>query len=219
VPSPVVLHLSRPYANADEYLSREAWSIDTRSMVLVGQGELPAETDIAFDVTLADGSKPIRAEAKVIGVVQAADGRPGGLRVRFKRYGAATRAFVERAVAVRWSTGDAPGATPDPPSAQPARGSVRPSPSVTPSASVRPSASAPPSGSVPPALSSSVPAPGARPSAMPSWEEDKTSRFSRAIALAAPMTHQLPSEAPPSNRDVLLDRLRKRAKESEGSSG
>ena len=39
MPSPVVLHLSRPYANADEYLKREAWSIDTRSMLLVGQAD------------------------------------------------------------------------------------------------------------------------------------------------------------------------------------
>jgi hypothetical protein len=215
VPSPVVLHLSRPYANAEEYLSREAWSIDTRSMLLVGQAELPPDTEIAFDVTLGDGSKPIRAEAKVIGVVVGVDGRRGGLRIRFKR-----------AVAARWSAGDAPGATPDPPSAQSARGSVRPAPasvpppeSIRPPVSVRP-ASVPPTGSVPPSgRPSPMPGPGARPSSMPVWEEDKTSRFSRAIALAAPMTHQ-PSEAgAPANRDVLLERLRKRAKESEGSGG
>jgi hypothetical protein len=210
VPSPVVLHLTRPYANADEYLAREAWSIDTRSMVLVGQPALPAETDIAFDVMLADGSKPIRAEAKVVGPVAPAEGRPGGLRVRFKRYGSATRAFVERAVSLRSSAGDAPGATPEPPIAQP-RPSTPPPPVAAPApASVAPPASVP----SPPASPSERPS-----SVMPAWDEDKTQRFTRAIALAMPMTHEpTPEVAPPANRDALLDRLRKRAKDGDGSS-
>jgi hypothetical protein len=207
VPSPVVIHLTRPYANADEYLEREAWSIDPRSMVLVDQTELPIEMDIVFDVTLADGSKPIRAEARVVGLVAPAEGRPGGLRVRFKRYGAATRAFVERAASSRWSTGEAKGE--QSPAAQPAPGSVRPPPasmrpapkSLRPPASVRPGPSA-------------TPPPSARPSSMPPWEEDKTSRFNRAIALAMPMTHQPSEVSAPKNREALLDRLRKRTKES-----
>ena len=209
MPGPVVIHLSRPYANAEEYLAREAWSIDTRSMVLVGQAELPKETDIVFDVTLADGSKPIRAEARVVGAVAPTEGRPGGLKVRFKRYGAATRAFVERAVSARWSLGDAPVATPDPGPA-----SMRPPTSVRPPASVPPPASARPPASVPP----SAPAPGsARPSGAPIWEEDKTSRFSRAVALSRPMSHVAAEVDAPSDREVLLERLRKRARESEGS--
>jgi hypothetical protein len=204
--------LTRPYANADEYLSREAWTIDTRSMVLVGQTELPTETDIVFDVTLADGSKPIRAEARVVGLVAPAEGRPGGLRVRFKRYGAATRAFVERAVSSRWSDNQAQGA--DAPAAHPARGSVRPPPASVP----------PPPGSLRPPASvrpgpSATPPPSARPPNIPPWEEDKTSRFSRAIALAAPMTHKATEVAAPKNRDALLDRLRKRSRESGGSNG
>jgi hypothetical protein len=208
VPSHVVIHLTRPYANADEYLSREAWSIDTRSMVLVEQTELPTETDIVFDVTLGDGSKPIRAEARVVGLVAPADGRPGGLRVRFKRYGAATRAFVERAVSLRWSEGEAQG---EAPAAQPARGSVRPPPSVPPPpGSLRPPTSVRPG-------PSETPPPSARIAHIPPWEEDKTSRFSRAIALAAPMTHKATEVAAPKNRDALLDRLRKRSRESGGS--
>lgn len=209
-----VIHLTRPYANADEYLSREGWSIDTRSMVLVEQTELPTETDIVFDVTLGDGSKPIRAEARVVGLVAPAEGRPGGLRVRFKRYGAATRAFVERAVSLRWSDGEAKG---EAPAAQPARGSVRPPPPSVP----------PPPGSLRPPTSvrpgpSETPPPSARIANVPPWEEDKTSRFNRAMALAAPMTHnaQKASEvSAPKNRDVLLDRLRKRSRESGGTSG
>ncbi|HEX6275905.1 MAG TPA: hypothetical protein VFZ53_22845 [Polyangiaceae bacterium] len=207
--SPVVLHLTRPYASADEYLEREGWSIDTRSMVLVGQAELPAETDVVFDVTLADGSKPIRAEARVVGVVAATEGRPAGLRVRFRRYGSATRAFVERAVSSRGSS-DVAASSRGPASVPPAPGSVRPAaPSVAPPA---PSNGEP--ASVPPPASNS--SPPLRPSVMPAWEEDKTSRFTRAVALAMPMTHEPTEVAAPSNRDALLERLRKRAKEGAG---
>lgn len=202
MPGPVVIHLSRPYANADEYLAREAWSIDTRSMLLVGQAELPKETDIVFDVTLADGTKPIRAEARVVGAVPPSEGRPGGLKVRFKRYGAATRAFVERAVSARSFAANAPAVTPDPPPAQAAPASVRPPASVRLPASVP--ASAPPPGS-------------AKPSGMSVWEEDKTSRFSRAVSLSRPMAHVAAEVDAPSDREVLLERLRKRARETEGS--
>jgi hypothetical protein len=52
---------------------------------------------------------------------------------------------------------------------------------------------------------------------MPVWEEDKTSRFSRAVALSKPMSHVAAEIDAPSDREVLLERLRKRARESEGS--
>ncbi len=96
--SPVVLHITRPYANAEEYLAAEAWSVDARAMLLIDQPYLEPDTAIVFDVTLGDGSRPIKAEAKVSRSVQADGDRPGGLRVRFKRYGAPTKAFIDRAM-------------------------------------------------------------------------------------------------------------------------
>ena len=146
-----------------------------------------------------------------MGIVAPAEGRPGGLRVRFRRYGAATRAFVDRAVSTRSTNGEPPVVTPPPQSVRPERRSVRPPP-----ASVRPPASVPPSKSAPPGAASS---PAERPSVMPAWEEDKTSRFSRASALAVPMTHEPNDVSAPKNRDALLERLRKRARETEGSGG
>jgi hypothetical protein len=100
VSSPVVLHVKRPYADADEYLRAEAWSIEERAMLLIDQPPLEKDTAIVFDVTLRDGSRPIKAEAKVTRSVEPEGARPGGLRVRFKRYGAPTKAFIERAVAL-----------------------------------------------------------------------------------------------------------------------
>lgn len=96
--SPIVIHVLRPYANEDEYLAHERSSIDSKSMLLIEQPALPAETPIVFDIQLANGHKPIRAEGKVIGYVAASADNPAGLRVRFKRFGAATKAFIDRAV-------------------------------------------------------------------------------------------------------------------------
>jgi len=104
---PVVLHVLRPYASVDDYIAAESWTVDARNMLLVGEPELPRDTAIVFDVTLGDGSRPIKAEARVIGVAEPKDGRPGGLKVRFRRYGAPTKAFIDRAVALVASGGSA----------------------------------------------------------------------------------------------------------------
>jgi len=96
--SPIVIHLQRPYASEEEYLARERFSIEAKSMLLIDQPALPLDTAIVFDVTLENGQKPIRAEAKVVGYVEPQGEHPGGLRVRFRRFGAATKAFIDRAV-------------------------------------------------------------------------------------------------------------------------
>lgn len=99
--NPVVVHVVRPYSTEQDYLAAEAWSIDSRGMLLIDAEPLPADTAVLFDVTLSDGSKPIRAEGRVVTLVARAGDRPGGLKVRFKRFGAATKAFIERAVQAR----------------------------------------------------------------------------------------------------------------------
>ena len=93
--NPVVVHVVRPYSSEQEYLAAEAWSIDARGMLLVDAEPLAPDTAVLFDVALADGQKPIRAEGRVVKAVAASNGQPGGLRVRFKRFGAATKAFIE----------------------------------------------------------------------------------------------------------------------------
>jgi hypothetical protein len=107
--NPIVVHVVRPYSSEDEYLAAEAWSIEPRGMLLVDAEPLPADTALLFDVALADGHKPIRAEGRVVGTVAAHGDRPAGLRVRFKRFGAATKAFIERAVQAKsWAGSAAP---------------------------------------------------------------------------------------------------------------
>lgn len=117
VSDPIVLHVIRPYANPEEYLRNEAWTMDARTMLLIGEADLPPGTPVTFDVTLGDGSRPIRAEARVLANVEPSGSRPGGVRVRFKRYGASTKTFIDKAVEVadRASLRPAARATPQPP--------------------------------------------------------------------------------------------------------
>ena len=96
--NPIVIHMYRPYASEEEYLAHESFSIEAKSMLLLDQPALPLDTAVVFDVTLDNGDKPIRAEAKVVGYLEPEGDRPGGVRVRFRRFGAATKAFIDRAV-------------------------------------------------------------------------------------------------------------------------
>jgi hypothetical protein len=116
--NPIVVHVVRPYSSEAEYLAAEAWSIEPRGMLLIDAEAVPADTALLFDIALADGHKPIRAEGRVVGTVPANGDRPGGLRVRFKRFGAATKAFIERAVQAKSSpvaaAPSSPAAAPEP---------------------------------------------------------------------------------------------------------
>lgn len=94
----VTLHITRPYGSVEEYLAAEAWTVDQHAMLLIGQPPLERDTAVIFDVTLEDGSRPIKAEARVSRVIEPTGDRPGGLRVRFKRYSAPTKAFIDRAM-------------------------------------------------------------------------------------------------------------------------
>ena len=94
----MVIRVARPYANEEEYLASERFSIDSKSMLLIDQPPLALDTLIVFEIQLQNGRKPIRAEAKVVGNVAPTSDTPGGLRVRFTRFGVATKAFIERAV-------------------------------------------------------------------------------------------------------------------------
>lgn len=102
--TPVVLHVVRPYSTEDEFLAAEAWTIEARGMLLIGQREVELERAVVFDVSLTNGTKIIRAEGKAVGFQPASEEHPGGLRIRFRRFGAQTKAFIDRAVSAREQT-------------------------------------------------------------------------------------------------------------------
>jgi hypothetical protein len=67
-------------------------------MFLIVDDVLAPETAVVFDVALENGVKVIRAEGRVEHDVPAEGTHPGGLRVRFRRFGAQTKTFIDRAV-------------------------------------------------------------------------------------------------------------------------
>lgn len=99
--NPVVLQVTRPYATEEEYLEAEAWTIDPRGMLLLEQGPLPEDTQLVFDVVLETGARMIRAEGRVGGHVPGDGDRRPALRVRFRRFGSQTKAFIDRALLAR----------------------------------------------------------------------------------------------------------------------
>jgi len=192
---PVVLHVTRPYADADAYLTHEAWTIDARSMLLVEQPELPRDTNIVFDVTLGDGSRPIRAEARVLGKLEPARGKPGGLRVRFKRYGASTKAFIDRAVALMAAS------TP--------QSSIPPQPPLVLELGAQAEAPVLPAVSIPSQRVPFTPVPPA-----PSPQGPPPDRAESLARLRARPSIDIPV---PDQRDFLLERLRQRGQEEDST--
>lgn len=203
VSEPLVLRVVRPYATQEEFLAEESWTIiDDKSMILVGE-ELERDTIIRFELVLTDGSRLMRGEAKVTRSVPEADGRPGGIRVRFRRFGASTKELIDRVLADRKKT-------------RRSKRSATPAPLVL---DAEPAVSLPPEPALPsePVVSSlppdvepdstvievpPVPAPmeASKPTPPPAPSRRERLRSSRP----GPVD-------PPPNREELLQRLRERA--------
>ncbi len=202
--NPVVVHVIRPYANVEEYIAAEAWTLDTRSMLLLGEQELAADTMITVVVTLGDGSRPIKAEARVIGSVGPMDGKPGGLRLRFKRYGAPTKAIIERAMALVASGVGGPGAVavplPEPSSPEPSVAELSAPNAAPPPAAVESPATAPPEPLPVPDPNGSFHPVAATPSGFPN----------AGAALGSLRARNAPQPETPPNREYLLEKLRQR---------
>ncbi|HYQ41013.1 MAG TPA: hypothetical protein VER11_03575 [Polyangiaceae bacterium] len=199
--SPIVIHMHRPYASEEEYIAHERFSIEAKSMLLIDQPALPFDTAVVFDVTLENGHKPIRAEARVIGYVEPEGDRPGGLRVRFKRFGAATKAFIDRAVngAVAPAAAAAASVAPVPDVAPAREGAAASVPERAPVSDARP----PVSDARVEVVTSSAPVAG--PPALQGSEANDTDEASGIHKKTG-----APSVVAPPNREALLARLRGR---------
>jgi antitoxin (DNA-binding transcriptional repressor) of toxin-antitoxin stability system len=94
----LVIRIIRPYDTADEYIAAEGWTLTRRGVVLLDQLGLPADTVIRFDISLRSGERLVLAEGLVVGAVLPSGSRPGGVKVRFTRFGSSTKAFIDRVI-------------------------------------------------------------------------------------------------------------------------
>lgn len=203
---PVVLRVHRPYADEDAYLAAEAWSVDDKAVLLIEQPALPKDTVVRFEIVLEDGSRPIRAEGKVYKLVAAEGERPGGLRVRFRRFDAATKRFIDRVMAERRKE----------------RRSRRPPPGELSPLVLEPEAEA--SAVIERGAVAGAPAEGAPEPSAPAEQapEQSAPAASAPEVVSSPLSARTPERpvggpgpravAAPPNRDALLARLRARQK-------
>jgi len=96
--SALSLHVVRPYLNEEEFLEAEAWTVNSRSLLLVGVESHPEGTIARVELSLSSGKSLIVAEGSVVKHLAATSARPAGLVVRFRRMSAASSDFVKRAV-------------------------------------------------------------------------------------------------------------------------
>ncbi len=178
--SPLHLKLVRPYDSVDDFLEAEGWSIQPKGMLLLEEPEAASGALVRFEVQLRTGERLIRAEGTVVGHAAAREDRPAGLKVRFKRLDARSKALIDRAGAAQ--------ALPRPPTEPP-----RP-PMVS-----LPDADGDSSPSAVEILGESSPTASDAPDEVREPGEDSGVR--RVTATAAD---------PPRNRDELLARLRDR---------
>ncbi len=179
---PRVLNLVRPYQSLEEYIECEGWTIERRSMYLLGvSGVEPGEL-VRFNVSLADGARVIRAEGQVLPPREPDASLPEGARVRFRRFDLTSKQLIER-LSMERDLADSE------------RGPLSIVADISPSISAerKPAEetlrSQRPATSVPPSRRSAPPA---------------------AIAPEPPLKSGPRSVAAPSTRDELLDRLRRR---------
>jgi hypothetical protein len=94
----VTFRVIRPYSTEEEFLEAEAWTINTRSVLLIDIAPHREGLVVRLELTLASGKALIVAEGSVAKHLAASPSRPGGLVVRFRRMSAASSEFVKRAV-------------------------------------------------------------------------------------------------------------------------
>src|SRR5262249_24704520 len=95
------LRIERPYDSAEAFLEGDAWTVGRSDMLLVDASGIAPGTALSFEIALETGAVVVRGEARALEQGGAADGRPGGLKVRFRQLDADSKAMLRRALEVQ----------------------------------------------------------------------------------------------------------------------
>jgi hypothetical protein len=220
--APASIRVTRPYASEEELLENELDTFTRTSITLLGAQPRPPGLVLRFELLLSSGSVLVRGEGRAVGYKRDAYYGQGGLVLRFTRLDSRSKAFIDKAAAIRERrrpSSKAPAAespsSPSSPSLPPlplparfdegqAAAVALPAPSVAPSAGA-PAPSAP--SSVPPDRPSELDvtfvslSAGTMPTASLAQARARSDSPPAAVARSTPR-----------DRDTLLDRLRERSK-------
>jgi hypothetical protein len=202
---PFTLRIARPYASREDYLEGDYWTVERSEMLLLDVEGVAQGAQVTFEIVLENKEIVVRGEGRALELVPPRDGKPGGVRVRFKQLDADSKATLRRALEIQKKKAferqaAAPVAVESPRPAEPEPAKVEPKQTPV-AAQEQPAAPEP------------VPAPdAAATSAAPAAEA------------AAPTDAEPPREEPsgvhrigdpvraPENREALLERLRERTR-------
>jgi hypothetical protein len=182
------LHIQRPYDSLDEYLEGDFWTVERKDMFLIGADQIELGVAVKFTIELADGTPVVTGEGRVVEYTAPSEEFPGGLKVRFRQLDADSKAVLRRALEVRRRAYAA---------------ALEAAAAETASAEAAAAAEAPPVAEAPAPVAAvetpPAPARSTRASTPPKPRSVERHRAARVVS-------------PPPNRDVLLGRLRDRAR-------
>ena len=99
--APVAVRVVRPYATEEELLDRELDTLSRTTVGLIGAPPKPQGVVLRFEVLLSTGAILLRGEGRAIGYREDAHDGQGELTLRFTRLDTRSKAFVDRATAMR----------------------------------------------------------------------------------------------------------------------
>ena len=92
------LRIRLPFASEGEFIERYGANVDRASLFIATRSTKPEGTAISFELVLQDGARLMRGEGVVTEVREGTMG-PAGMRLRFTRLEARTKALVDQIVA------------------------------------------------------------------------------------------------------------------------
>lgn len=128
--APIAIRVSRPYASEEALLEAEVDALSKSGIVLLGVASRPEGTTVRFELTLQDGTSVMRAEGRVTGE-KTVNGEQG-LALKFTRLDSKSKAFVDRATAVREARAQKPTSSKDLPPPAPSDPSLNDVPAAAP---------------------------------------------------------------------------------------
>lgn len=107
------LRIRLPFASEDEFVERYGANVDRTGLFIATRSTKPEGTAISFELVLQDGTRLMRGEGVVTHVTAPGATGPVGMRLRFSRLEARTKALVDR-IAARGAPPPPPAPAPEP---------------------------------------------------------------------------------------------------------